>query len=496
MNYIIYIAPVFGAWRKLMDNGSLFKYIGGRQCAILGLGVSNLPLAKVIAKAGLPLTVYDKAEVSKLGADAQELEKSGVRFVADGSFEDVKGELIFRSPGIRPDRITADGGAEITSEMELFLHLTLAKTFAITGSDGKTTSTTLTGLILTEECKRTGHGNTFVGGNIGTPLLTQCEKMTADDNAVLELSSFQLMGIRHTPRYVAITNVSPNHLDWHVDMDEYVCAKKNIIGENTERLVTNADCECTLNIAKEYASRKKLEIILFSSKKHSFEEIFEGFAENDNARAIFVDGGCICVSDRNSKTPLLSVTEIKVPGQHNVENFMTAMAITYGTVDSSVYLSVARSFSGVEHRLELVRELDGVAYYNSSIDSSPTRTAAALSAMTGRSIVLICGGYDKKIPYAPLASAIVEHGGVHTVSLTGATGKLIGEEIEKYRELTGKGKNITLAYNADFIDAVSFARESAATGDAVLLSPASASFDAFKNFAERGEVFKKTVRAF
>ncbi len=496
MNYIIYIAPIFGAWRKLMDNSSLMKYIDGRSCAVLGLGVSNLPLAKVIAEAGLPLTVYDKAEASELGESAQKLVDSGVRFEVASSFENVEGELVFRSPGIRQDRITASEGAEITSEMELFLRLTPAKTFAITGSDGKTTSTTLTGLFLAEECRRLGRGNTFVGGNIGTPLLTKCGEMTAADNAVLELSSFQLMGIRSTPRYAAITNISPNHLDWHVDMDEYVSAKKNIIGENTQRFVTNADCERTLQIAKKYAVRENLEIILFSSQKHSFEEIFEGFPRREKARAFFTDGGYICVADKNGKTPLLSLAEIRVPGRHNVENFMTAMALTYGEVDASVYASVARNFSGVEHRLELVRELDGVSYYNSSIDSSPTRTSAALSAMAGRSIVLISGGYDKKIPYAPLASAIVEHGCVHTVSLTGATGKLIGEEIEKYRAATGKGENITIAYNADFGDAVRFARQSATAGDAVLLSPASASFDAFKNFAERGVTFKRLVKDF
>jgi len=417
--------------------------------------------------------------------------------VVSNSFLDVEGELIFRSPGIRPDRITtASESAEITSEMELFLRLTPAKTFAVTGSDGKTTSTTLTGLFLAEEGKRTGKGNTFVGGNIGTPLLTKCGEMTAADNAVLELSSFQLMGICNTPMFAAITNVSPNHLDWHVDMDEYVSAKKNIIGKNTKRLVTNADCERTFQIAKEYATREDLEIVLFSSQKHSFEEIFEGFPRHEKARAFFTDGGYICVADKNGIVSLLTTEKIKVPGRHNVENFMTAMALTYGEVDPSVYASVAESFFGVEHRLELVRELDGVAYYNSSIDSSPTRTAAALSAMAGRSIVLICGGYDKKIPYVPLASAIVEHGGVHTVSLTGATGKKIGEEIEKYRAATGKGENITIAYNADFGDAVRFARGCANGGDAVLLSPASASFDAFKNFAERGATFKRLVKDF
>ena len=480
-----------------MDNVSLIEYINGRECTVLGLGVSNLPLAKVIAESHLPLTVYDKADVGTLGEDAEKLVRDGARFAVSNSFTDVEGELIFRSPGIRPDRITTKSeSAEITSEMELFLRLTPAKTFAITGSDGKTTSTTLTGLFLSEACKRTGKGNTFVGGNIGTPLLTKCGEMTKEDNAVLELSSFQLMGIRNTPDFAAITNVSPNHLDWHVDMDEYVSAKKDIIGENTRRLVTNADCEQTLLIAREVSAREDIEIILFSSQKHSFEEIFDGFSRRENIRAFFTDGGYICVADKNGSAPLLAIEAIKVPGRHNVENFMTAMALTYGEVDASVYKSVAESFYGVEHRLELVRELDGVAYYNSSIDSSPTRTAAALGAMAGRSIVLIAGGYDKKIPYAPLASAIVEHGGVHTVSLTGATGKRISEEIEKYRAETGKGENITVSYNEDFGDAVRFARESAGQGDVVLLSPASASFDAFKNFAERGATFKNLVNDF
>lgn len=480
-----------------MNNVSLIEYINGRKCTVLGLGVSNLPLAKAITDAHLPLTVYDKAEVGTLGKDAEKLMENGARFVVSNSFQDVEGELIFRSPGIRPDRITTvSERAEITSEMELFLRLTPAKTFAVTGSDGKTTSTTLTGLFLSEEGKRTGNSSTFVGGNIGTPLLTKCCEMSKTDNAVLELSSFQLMGIHNTPTFAAITNVSPNHLDWHVDMGEYVSAKKNIIGENTRRLVTNADCEQTLLIAREYAAREDIEIILFSSRKHSFEAIFDGFPKHEKARAFFTDGGYICVADKNGKTQLLATEKIKVPGRHNVENFMTAMALTYGEVDASVYESVAESFCGVEHRLELIRELDGVAYYNSSIDSSPTRTAAALGAMAERSIVLIAGGYDKKIPYAPLASAIVEHGGVHTVSLTGATGMRICEEIEKYRAETGKGKNITVKYNADFGDAVRFAREVAGQGDVVLLSPASASFDAFKNFAERGATFKKLVKEF
>ena len=472
---------------------SLDKYINGRSCAILGLGVSNLPLAEHICNSGAALRVYDKAERTSLDSRAEALWRSGAEYVRTDSFEGIVGELVFRSPGIRPDRISAEKGAELTSEMELFLRLTEATAFGITGSDGKTTSTTLTGLFLAEENKRAGKGQTFVGGNIGKPLLTLCDSMTEEDNAVLELSSFQLTEIKQAPRYAAITNVSPNHLDWHTGMEEYAEAKKNIVGENTIRLVTNAECEETVRIARELSGREGLRIVLFSSKREGYSEIFGDIAPAGEGVAVYEKDGYIVADDGKETRCLLSLEDIMLPGRHNVENYMTAIGLTLGKVDGEIYGRVARGFFGVEHRLELVRELEGVRFYNSSIDSSPTRTAAALSAMAGKSIVLICGGYDKKIPYAPLAKAIVEHGGVHTVSLTGATGRVIAEEIEKYTQATGKGREITVQYDQSFDGAVEFARRSAREGDNVLLSPASASFDAFKNFAHRGQTFKKIV---
>ena len=472
---------------------SLKRYINGRSCAILGLGVSNLPLAERISAEGLALTVYDKAEQTSLDSRAEALWRSGAEYVRTDSFRGIKGELVFRSPGIRPDRISAEQGAELTSEMELFLKLTEATAFGITGSDGKTTSTTLTGLFLAEENKRAGKGQTFVGGNIGKPLLTLCDGMTEEDNAVLELSSFQLTEIKQTPRYAAITNVSPNHLDWHTGMDEYAEAKKNIVGDNTVRLVTNAECGETLRIARELSAREGLQIVLFSSKREGYAQIFGDISPAGGGAAIYEKDGYIVSEDENGIRRLLAIEDIMLPGRHNVENYMTAIGLTLGKVSEEIYGQTARGFFGVEHRLELVREIDGVRFYNSSIDSSPTRTAAALSAMSGRSIALICGGYDKKIPYAPLAEAIVEHGGVHTVSLTGATGKVIAEEIGRYVRATGRGGEITVEYNEGFADAVDFARRSAKKGDCVLLSPASASFDAFKNFAHRGQTFKKIV---
>ncbi len=465
------------------------KYVDGRRCAILGLGVSNLPLARLLASEGIPLSVYDKCSASELGAG--ELEAEGVRFYkSDSEFHGIDGELIFRSPGIRPDRAgllqALAAGAELISETELLLKLTAARTFAVTGSDGKTTTTTLAGLFCEQDNKMRGSGRTYVGGNIGKPLLTLCEGMSGDDFAVLELSSFQLMTLADAPECAAITNISQNHLDWHRDMNEYIRAKKNIVGERTKRLVTNADCAETLNIARETRTKGR-ETVLFSSKLHSREEICALFG--GECTAVFISDGYIVRQDAVKSEKLLALEDIKLPGGHNAENYMTAIGLTYGYVDKACYGAVARNFYGVEHRLELVREKDGVSYYNSSIDSSPARTRAALSAMKDRSLVLICGGYDKKLDYAPLAESICKHGGVHTLILTGVTGRIIEREMKKVNA------EMHIEYISDFECAVRRAAECARVGDAVLLSPASASFDAFKNFMERGQKFKETVHS-
>lgn len=474
------------------------KYIGGRRCAILGLGVSHTPLARLLNQKNISLTVYDGRTAAELGKEALELEKNGVSFVvADKEFDGVEGDIIFRSPGIRPDRrglLHAVGnGAELISETELFLKLTPASTYAVTGSDGKTTTTTLVGKFLSKDGGK--DSKTYVGGNIGTPLVTLCTQMSERDNAVLELSSFQLMTLSDAPRKVAITNVSENHLDWHTDMREYVEAKKRIVGERTERLVTNADCAVTADIALEM-SGQDLEIALFSSSRNTYEDVLGRLCGRPRTTAVYVKDGAVIVDDGKSAVKALDVSDIQIPGRHNVENFMTAIALTWQCVAPRVYSQVARSFFGVEHRLELVRELDGVRFYNSSIDSSPTRTAAALSAMSGKSIVLISGGYDKNLDYAPLARAIYEHGGVHTLVLTGATADKIEVAMTEYRQSAEKGADVRILRGGDFSAAVELARESARRGDCVVLSPASASFDAFKNFMERGNTFKSIVNRF
>ena len=472
------------------------EYVNGRSCAILGLGVSNLPLAKLLCEQGVQLFIYDKSTPEQLGEDAVRLAEAGAKFfVATPDFDGVQGELIFRSPGIRPDKrgiaAAVRRGAQITSEAELFLKLSSAKSFGVTGSDGKTTTTTLTGKFLEKHCERVGRGRTYVGGNIGTPLACECERMTDEDLAVLELSSFQLMTLSDAPECAAITNVSPNHLDWHTDMSEYASAKRNIVGERTRRLVTNADNVGAMDLAREICAERDIELVLFSSTKSSHAQIFGGM--DKGGVALYVKDSHIVADDGASAREVLSLGDVKIPGKHNIENYMCAIGLTLGYVSPSVYREVAQSFCGVEHRLELVRTLDGVEYYNSSIDSSPSRTAAALSALAERSIVLICGGYDKKIPYAPLAEAICCHGGVHTLVLTGATADKIERAMRDFIRESGRGADIGIIRRSDFADAVRAARDRAAEGDAVLLSPASASFDAFKNFAQRGKTFKDIV---
>lgn len=482
-----------------MKNEALLQYIHGRSCEILGLGVSNLPLAKQLHEMGVSLTIRDKKSPEELGDDARELLDDGARFFwGNDCFNTLSADVIFRSPGIRPDSAglpnAVKRGAELTSEMELFLHLTSATTFAVTGSDGKTTSTTLTGKFLHAEALRRGNCHTYVGGNIGVPLLDRLPLITDKDFVAAELSSFQLMTIKKSPRYAAITNLSPNHLDWHRGMDEYRQAKENIIGENTIRFVTNAECSDTWDIAQKQIRQRQQRgsslpaIYLISSQRSSFEELFSnGAMEHD--RAIYEKDGWIILSDGKTETKLLDIRLIRIPGRHNLENFMTAIALTEGVVDSSVYPAVAREFTGVAHRLEWLRRLDGVDYYNSSIDSSPSRTAAALSALHGRDIVVICGGYDKKIPFEPLAESLFRS--ARAVVLTGATGEKIGQVLRAHPSYAQGHTEVV--YEADFTSAVLRARSLAKAEGCVLLSPACASFDAFKNFAERGDTFRKIV---
>ena len=455
---------------------------------MIGLGVSNLPLAHLLLDCGATVTVRDRKSREQLGDAADVLAQRGARLVlGDAYLEDLTEELLFRSPGFRPDlppfSRAVENGSVLTSEMELFLSLTPATVLGITGSDGKTTSTTLTGLLLERACARTGVGRVFVGGNIGKPLLPCVGDMQSTDFAVLELSSFQLQTMSRSPMISAITNLSPNHLDWHVGMEEYKAAKTNVYRHApNHRLVTNAENAETAALAKSCGRP----VTLFSSARQGFAEIAKDTPTCDTV--FYLADGAIVRATAEGETPWLRTEDVLLPGRHNLENYMTAIALTDGLVTREEIAEVARTFRGVPHRLEYLRTVDGVRYYNSSIDSSPTRTAAALSALKQPPIV-ICGGYDKKLPFEPLAEALFAS--AKAVILMGATAPRIREAIEKAQNTADRILPVYAASN--LAHAVELARTVAHSGDTVLLSPACASFDAFRNFEERGNVFRALV---
>ena len=354
--------------------------------------------------------------------------------------------------------------------MEVFFDLCPCKTIAVTGSDGKTTTTTLIATILKEQ----GY-NVHLGGNIGTPLLPIIEQVDENDIAVVELSSFQLISMRKSPDISVVTNVAPNHLDVHKTMDEYIEAKKNIlIHQNAfSRTVLNIDNEIT----KSFETDVRGEKVFFSYN-------------NKVKNGAFLDGDMICYADKNGVTEIMNKKEIKLPGEHNVENYLTAISAVWGLADIDTIVKVAREFGGVEHRIEFVRELDGVKYYNDSIATSPTRTIAGLKAFNQKLIVL-GGGYDKHIPFDPLAPHAIEK--IKILILTGPTANAIEKAI---RECDGFDKcGMQIIHSNNLEESVRIAHELAKSGDIVSLSPACASFDAYPNFEERGKHYKQLVNS-
>lgn len=461
--------------------------IGNARCAVLGFGVSNIPLVELLIECGNKITVHDKNDFDKLDARAKEFAARGVKFVCGATYLDtIDADIIFRSPGIRPDYCgiveAVKNGAELTSEMELFLELTPAFVFGITGSDGKTTTTTITYKLL-EKCYENTETQVYVGGNIGTPLLSKVGEMTDKDICVLELSSFQLMTSKKALDRAVITNLSPNHLDWHKGMDEYVEAKTNIYKNGTRFLVSNANNE----LCRALINNCDCDTYVFSAHI-SFEEMRD-VCPNAKGYVCLYEGG-IYFHNCKSAVKLLDTRMLRVPGKHNIENYMAALALTWRIVGEKTVKHVATTFSGVEHRLEFVRKLNDVFYFNSSIDSSPSRTAAALGAFAelGARPIVICGGYDKNIPFESLAKALKDT--AKAVVLTGATATKIKDTLES------EGVEIEVHLEPDFEKAVNLARKIASKYDIVLLSPACASFDSFKNFMERGDKFKKIVNDF
>ena len=439
-----------------------FENLRGKTVAVLGLGVSNRPLVRLLLEYGCVVFGGDRTEREKLDAEVLELERMGCKlYLGEHFYEEMDAQIAFRTPGMHPDSpaVTAlrERGAEITSEMEAFFQVCPCDIIAVTGSDGKTTTTTLISEMLKAEGK-----TVWLGGNIGTPLLPLVRQMKPEDVAVVELSSFQLMDMKHSPRVAVITNLAPNHLDIHKDMEEYVEAKKNIyrFQDDAGILVVNADNAITSGL-----------------QGNGITKTFSRVGQGD----VQLNSGIIC---RNGQ-PVLPAAEILLPGVHNIENYMAAIAATEGMVSDENVRTVAKNFGGVAHRIELVRIKDGVRYYNDSIASSPSRTIAGLRSFDQK-VILIAGGYDKHIPYDVLGPEICKH--VKKLFLGGATGPLIQEAVGKC-----PGEKPEIVDCGDFTSAVHAAAAAAQPGDVVLMSPASAAFDQCKNFMVRGDYFKKLV---
>ena len=447
-----------------------FKYnVAGKNITVIGIGISNLPLIKYLVSLGANVTACDRRSAEDLGENYTELEKLGVKFnLGDGYLNNLSGDMIFKTPGMRydvPELLKAkENGSIVTSEMEVFFEVCPSHIIAVTGSDGKTTTTTLIHKMMTDAGYKT-----WLGGNIGNPLLTDTEKMKENDWVILELSSFQLHTMRKSPEIAVITNISPNHLDMHKDYKEYIDAKKNIMLYQNEgdTLIVNADNQVTADIGKSANGAVKY------------------FSRNGMAD-VYLDGNII----KRGIVEILNIKDIKIPGMHNVENYMAAIAAVSGLVSKEVIVNVAKTFGGVEHRIELVRTLDGVKYYNSSIDSSPNRTINTLRVFPNK-VIMIAGGKDKRIPYDEIGPALAEH--VKVLILIGATSDKIQEALDAEINKTGNGKDIEVIRATSYEDAVNTARSKAHDGDVVLLSPASTSFDMFRNFEERGNLFKKIV---
>lgn len=445
----------------------------GKRVAVIGIGVSNTPLIKTLLGAGISVTACDKSPRENFGSLAEELESLGATLRLGETYLDgLDQDVIFRSPGIRPDippfLAAMEKGSVLTSEMEVFFQVCPCKIIAVTGSDGKTTTTSLIAEML-KNAGRTVH----VGGNIGKPLLSEADAMGKDDVAVLELSSFQLMTLQASPDIAVFTNLSPNHLDVHKSMEEYAQAKENIFSHQGpgDLAIFNQDNDLT----QEMAARAPGRVMRFS-RQGPVEE------------GTYVEDGMIYVAHNGQKRALFAADRILIPGQHNVENYLAAIAAVQGLVPDEVILHTAETFPGVEHRIELVRTKDGVRYYNDSIASSPTRTLAGLRSFHQK-VILIAGGYDKKIPFDVLGKAVQDH--VKTLVLTGHTAEKIRQAVvlaEGYQE-----GHPAILMEDDFKQAVLAASQAAQEGDVVILSPACASFDHFKNFAQRGQTFKAIV---
>ena len=451
---------------------TLSEYIASiknKRACVIGIGVSNIPLIRLLRQNGIDVTACDK----RTEAPAfDELDNLGAKLsLGENYLENIEADVIFRTPGIRPDlpqiKKAVDSGAELTSEMETFFKVCPCRIYAVTGSDGKTTTTTLISELLKAQGVKI-----HLGGNIGHPLLCDAESMGKDDAAVVELSSFQLMTMKGVADTAVVTNVAPNHLDVHKDMQEYIDAKANVFAGQTKDNITVLNLDNAITAG-------------FVEKTNGKVRYFSMKTEVENG--VFCKDEIIYKAENGVTTKLMDVSDIKIPGRHNIENYMAAYCAVMDTVTPETLVHVARTFGGVEHRIELVREKDGVKYYNDSIASSPSRTTAGLRSFDQK-VILIAGGKDKGVPFDSLGIEIIEH--VKKLVVTGWTKEKIRDAVINNPAYRGEPEIFVIE---DFKEAVLKASGLAEAGDVVILSPACTSFDKFKNFEERGNVFKAIV---
>lgn len=455
-------------------NAKLEKFkneIKGKKVAVCGIGKNNVPVIYQMLSYGALVTACDKRSKEDLGNVGNELEDAGVKLILGEAYLDSlqDQDLILRTPGMKPYfpqfNEARENGIVVSSEMEVFFDLCPAPIYAVTGSDGKTTTTTIIAGLLEKAGKKV-----FLGGNIGRPLLPLIDEIEESDVVVTELSSFQLTMMEKKPHVAVVTNVAPNHLDWHTDMNEYIEAKRNLISyqKTEDRTVLNLDNEVTAEFGKKAPAG---EVFFFSRKQ--LPTIGSYLDEENN----------LCYIDGNKKTVVMNAKDIKIPGIHNVENYLAAISAVWGVVDPLLIKEYAQHFGGVAHRSELIRVLHGVRWYNDSIGSSPSRTIAGLRSFDQK-VILIAGGYDKHIPYAPLGEEAKNS--VKFAILMGATGDAIEKAIRDNSDLP-------IYRVSGMEEAVQKANELAIDGDIVFMSPASASFDMYKNFEERGNHFRSLV---
>lgn len=453
-----------------MNKEQFFTSIQGKTVTFCGIGRSHMPLIRLFQEKGALVSARDKRSLEELGDNGKALQERGVQLILGENYlEDLREDIIFRTPGMKyhlPQLEAArKRGAAVTSEMEVFFQLCPCKIYAVTGSDGKTTTTSIIAELLKAQGK-----TVHLGGNIGKPLLPEIESIQPEDCAVVELSSFQLISMRESPDVAVVTNLSPNHLDVHKDMQEYIDAKKNILLHQGafSRTVLNAGNEITASFAPQVRGDCWM---------------FRRGAPVE--RGVWCDGETIYVHGQ----ALLPIRQIRIPGWHNVENYMAAIAAVWGDVEPQTIRRVAETFAGVEHRAEFVRELRGVKYYNDSIATSPTRVISGMLSLFPQKILLIAGGYDKHIPFEPLGPAVCEK--VKTLILLGNTAQKIQDAVQAAPQYQEGCPEILRVDNME--QAVAAAAAHAQQGDIVSLSPACAAFDLYPNFEVRGRHYKDIV---